>query len=64
MSTVLETIVGVHSGLKVGGFSVISNECYPIERIVETSEQDVVDMVKKSEEKLMTIVGKWIDKYL
>lgn len=63
MSTVLETIVAVHAGLKVNGFSVISNECYPIERIVETSEQDVVDMVKKSEGKLMTLVAAWLDKY-
>jgi purine-nucleoside phosphorylase len=64
MSTVLEAIVGVHSGLKVGGFSVISNECFPIEKIVETSEQDVVDMVKKSEDKLMKLVGAWMDKHL
>jgi purine-nucleoside phosphorylase len=64
MSTVLEAIVGVHSGLKVGGFSVISNECYPIDRIVETSEQDVINMVKKSEYKLMALVGEWIDLYL
>lgn len=63
MSTVLETIVGVHSGIKVGGFSVISNECFPISRIVATSEQDVVDMVKKSENRLMKLVGAWIDRY-
>jgi purine-nucleoside phosphorylase len=63
MSTVLETIVAVHSGIKVNGFSVISNECFPIERIVETSEQDVVDMVKKSEGKLMKLVSLWLDKY-
>jgi hypothetical protein len=43
---------------------MISNECFPIERIVETSEQDVVDMVKKSEAKLMQLVGEWIDNYL
>jgi len=63
MSTVLETIVAVHSGIKVNGFSVISNECYPVERIVETSEQDVVDMVKRSEGKLMQLVAAWLDKY-
>lgn len=64
MSTVLETIVGIHSGLKVGGFSVISNVCYPADRIVPTSEQDVVDAVKGSEDKLMQLVGTWIDNYL
>jgi len=63
MSTVLETIVAVHSGIKVNGFSVISNECFPVERIVETSEQDVVDMVKKSENRLMQLVAAWLDNY-
>jgi len=63
MSTILETIVAVHSEVKTGAFSIISNECFPIERIVETSEQDVVDMVKKSEAKLMQLVGAWIDRY-
>lgn len=63
MSTVLETIVGIHSGIRVNGFSVISNECYPVERIVETSEQDVVDMVKKSEGKLMQLVAAWLDNF-
>ena len=64
MSTVLETIAAVHGGMKVGGFSMVSNECYPPERIVETTHQDVVNTVKKSEHILMKMLGKWIDTYL
>jgi len=63
MSTVLETIVAVHGGLKVGGFSMISNVCYPVERILPTSEQDVIDVVSASQHKLMQLVGGWIDRH-
>lgn len=64
MSTVLETIAAVHGGIKVGGFSLVSNECYPPERIVETTHQDVVSIVKKSEPILMKMLGMWIDEYM
>lgn len=64
MSTVFETIVAVHGGMKVAGFSMVSNECYPPERIKETTHQDVVNMVKKSEHILMMLLGEWIDNYL
>jgi len=64
MSTVLETIAAVHGGIKVTGFSMVSNECYPPERIKETTHQDVVKMVKKSEHILMDLLGEWIDNFL
>jgi len=64
MSTVLETIAAVQGGIKVGGFSMISNDCYPPERIKKTTHQDVVNTVKKSEPILMNLLGEWIDKYL
>ncbi len=64
MSTVLETIAAVQGGIKVGGFSMVSNECYPPERIKETTHQDVVKTVKKSEPVLMNLLGRWIDEYL
>ncbi len=64
MSTVFETIAAVHGGIKVTGFSMVSNECYPPERIKETTHQDVVKMVKKSEHILMELLGEWIDNYL
>ncbi len=64
MSTVFETIAAVHGGIKVGGFSMVSNECYPPERIKKTTHQDVVNTVKKSEPVLMNLLGEWIDEYL
>ena len=64
MSTVLETIAAVHGGIKVGGFSMVSNECYPPERIKKTTHQDVVNTVKKSEPVLINLLGDWIDEYL
>ncbi len=64
MSTVFETIAAVHGGIKVGGFSMVSNECYPPERIKKTTHQDVVNTVKKSEPVLINLLGEWIDEYL
>ncbi len=64
MSTVFETIVAVHGNMKVTGFSMVSNECYPPERIKETSHQDVVNKVKESEPILMNLLREWIDNYL
>lgn len=64
MSTVFETITAVHGGMKVAGFSVVSNECYPLERIVKTTHEDVVRVVSQSEKHLMAIIEKWIDNYL
>jgi len=64
MSTVFETIVAVHGGMNVLGFSMVSNECYPPERIVETTHEDVVRIVKKSEHILMKLLSEWIDNYL
>ncbi len=64
MSTVFETIVAVHGGMNVAGFSVVSNECYPPERISETTHQEVVRVVSNSEPKLMKLIAQWIDNYL
>lgn len=64
MSTVFETIVGVHGGMKVAGFSMVSNECYPPERISKTTHQEVVRVVSQSEPFLMRMIASWIDKYL
>lgn len=64
MSTVFETITGIHGGMKVAGFSVVSNECYPPERIKKTTHEEVVRVVSNSERQLMSIFGTWIDNYL
>lgn len=63
MSTVLETIVAIHSGMKVGAFSIISNVCFPLDRIVPTTHANVVDTVNRSQNSLMKLVGAWIDAF-
>ena len=48
MSAVPEVISAHHIGLKVLAISVVSNVCYPPERIQETSVEDVIKMVESS----------------
>jgi purine-nucleoside phosphorylase len=53
MSTVPEVIAAVHAGIKTCVLSVISNMCYPIEEISETTIQSVIDVVQSSNPKLV-----------
>ncbi|HUR31940.1 MAG TPA: purine-nucleoside phosphorylase [Saprospiraceae bacterium] len=46
MSTVPEVITASHLGMKVLAISVISNVCYPPERIKVTTVEDVIKMVQ------------------
>ena len=46
MSTVPEVITASHLGMKVLALSVVSNVCYPPERIKVTTVDDVINMVK------------------
>ena len=48
MSTVPEVIVAKHCELPVIVLSLISNVCYPLDRIKETSLQDVIEVVGRS----------------
>lgn len=52
MSTVPEVLVARHAGMKVLVVSVVSNKCYPLEEIRETSVEDVISMVEKTAPKL------------
>ena len=56
MSTVPEVIVARHSGLSVFALSVVSNQCYPIESIVETTLADVIEVVEKAEPNMRLIL--------
>lgn len=60
MSTVAEVIAARHMGLRVGGLSVITNVCYPPERIVETSHEDVIAAVEAGKERLFAFLRAWI----
>ena len=56
MSTVPEVIVARHSELKVMVFSIVSNKCYPIEAIRETSVEDVIALGRQTEPLMRKIV--------
>ncbi len=56
MSTVPEVIVAKHMGRKVVVSSVVSNVCYPLEAIRETTAEDVIQMVESVAPTLRTVV--------
>ncbi len=56
MSAVPEVIAAHHIGLKVLAISVVSNVCYPPERIQETTVADVVRVVETSAPKVGALV--------
>ena len=56
MSTVPEVIVAKHSDLPVFVLSVVSNKCYPIEEITETTIEEVIHLAKAAEPKMRLIV--------
>ena len=49
MSTVPEVLVARHSGMKVFVISVVSNKCYPLDEIRETTVDDVIARVQATE---------------
>lgn len=60
MSTVPEVIVAKHAGLNIFGASIVSNVCYPLDRIVETSVEDVIAVAKKGGSKLSVLLSELI----
>ena len=48
LSTVPEIIAAKHLGLKIAVLSIVSNVCYPIEEITETTLEEVVAVVGKA----------------
>ena len=60
MSTVPEVIVAKYCGIKVAVFSIVSNACFPISNLKETTIDYVIDVVNKSAAKLITLISKMI----
>jgi len=56
MSTIPEVIVAKHAEIPVLAFSIVSNMCYPIELIKETSIEDVIAVVNQASQKLIQLV--------
>lgn len=56
MSTVPEVLVAKHCELPIFVVSVVSNKCYPISALVETSAEDVVNAVQAAEPRVVRLV--------
>jgi purine-nucleoside phosphorylase len=56
MSAVPEVIAARHMGMTVLAVSVVSNMCYPPEKIVETSVEDVIRVVNENAKKAGAII--------
>ena len=56
MSTVPEVLVARHMGLPVFVVSVISNRCFPIEELEETTLEEVLQVVQQTEPKVTKII--------
>ncbi len=63
MSTVPEVIVARHSGMRVCVLSIVSNLCYPISAITETTIEEVIAIANKAEPKLTTIVRQLVQDF-
>jgi len=60
MSTVPETIVAVHCGLRVFGISVITDECFP-DALKKVNIKEIIDTARRAEPKLMLLMRKMIE---
>ncbi|MCA9153372.1 MAG: purine-nucleoside phosphorylase [Pirellulaceae bacterium] len=60
MSTVPEVIVAVHCGLKVVGFSIVTDMCLP-DALHPADVQKIIGIANEAEPKLRTLVGGVLD---
>ena len=60
MSTVPENIAAVHSGIKVLGLSVITDECFP-DTLQPINVQEIIETAQKTEPKLTQIMKNVIE---
>jgi len=61
MSTIPEVLVAKHMNLPVLVVSVISNRCFPIDEITETTLEEVIQVVDKAESKLTLILKELLE---
>lgn len=62
MSTVPEVIVAVHAGMRVLGFSVITDECFP-DTLQKVSLQEILEAASIAEPKLAALIARWLEQY-
>jgi purine-nucleoside phosphorylase len=56
MSTVPEVLVAKHSGMNVFVISIVSNKCFPIEEITETTLEEVIAVAKIAAQKMTFLI--------
>lgn len=56
MSTIPEVIVAKHADLKIFVVSVVSNKCFPLDEITETTIETVIALAKSAEPKMRLLV--------
>ena len=61
MSTVPETIVAVHCGLRVAGLSVITDECFP-DALKPVNIAEIIETANTAEPKLTLIMKQLIER--
>lgn len=57
MSTVPEVLVARHSDLPITVMSVVTNRCFPISEIKETTVEDVIAVAQSAEPRMRIILG-------
>ena len=61
MSTVPEVLVARHSGLRIMVISLVSNKCFPIEDIKETTLESVIAIAHQAELKMRLVIRKLLN---
>lgn len=64
MSTVPEVLVARHANMEVLAISVVSNKCFPIESLTETTLEEVIEVVGKASNKLTKLVFNLVNKLM
>jgi purine-nucleoside phosphorylase len=59
MSTVPEVIVGVHAGMRIAGFSVITDLCFP-DALEPADIADIIQTANEAEPRLRTLVRRLV----
>ncbi len=61
MSTVPEVLVAVHAGMRVLGFSIVTDLCLP-DALVPVSHQEIIAVAREAEGKLRRLVGRVLER--
>lgn len=63
MSTVPEVLTAKHAQMKIAVISIISNKCFPLEYIQETSVEDVISVVNQNIPKAIDLIEHLIEAF-